>query len=94
MNHQSVRGALFHNTRAILVFSSAFLVACSSVFEDCSCISVLGSLCPPGVFFTKCDRRQHRESGRAPSHPNVKVSKSAQALFSLGKTKGHIISFA
>ena len=30
---------LYYYTRAILVFSSALPVACSSVFADCSCIS-------------------------------------------------------
>ena len=29
----------YYNAHAILVFSTELLVACSSVFEDCSCIS-------------------------------------------------------
>ena len=40
INHQSVRGALFYNTHAILIFSSALLVALAlQFFGDCSCIS-------------------------------------------------------
>ena len=50
INHHSVRGALFYNTHAIIVFSSELLLACSSVFEDCSCISCLG-LCEVLQYF-------------------------------------------
>ena len=41
----------------ILVFSSALFVACSSVFEYCSCIFVGLFMSSCRIFFTKYDRR-------------------------------------
>ena len=52
INHQRFRGALFYNTHAILVFISALLIACSSVFKDCSCI-LYWSLCVLLQYFYK-----------------------------------------